>query len=66
MSELSDSDVTHLSVLEKGPFQPIGWLYSDVYCDLVDRGFAHHSINGFHLSPLGREALDQARQEKAT
>lgn len=51
------SDIDYLKVLEKGPFDPIGWLYTSVYETLASHGWCFRGVGGFQLSEAGRKVL---------
>lgn len=53
----SDSDLNYLKVLEKGPFEPIGWLYESIYEGLRSRQLVFRDVQGYHLSEDGRKVL---------
>jgi hypothetical protein len=62
--QITDGDVTHLEACEKQPFAPLGWLYTNVFEGLRERGLVHLSQTGYALTPDGHAALLWARAKR--
>lgn len=55
----------YLEALERGPFSPVGYLYSSILSDLVAKGLARLRLGFYELTPLGREVLEALRSKKS-
>ena len=62
--KIDDSDATHLSVLLESSFSPVGWLYTNIYESLKERGFCISSVFGYEITNLGREILGKYKLSK--
>jgi hypothetical protein len=59
---ISDSDAQHLECVEHASFQPIGWLYTNVFEDLLERGLVTMTVsNGYIITDHGAEELNRWR-----
>ena len=56
-AKINDGDIAHLEVLLNGEFSPLGWLYSNVYEHLKEKGLCINSGHGYGLTRLGAEVL---------
>ena len=55
---LEPSDRKYLEVVREQPFVPIGWLYTQIYEDLRDRGLVVCRMGAYSLSEQGRQELE--------
>lgn len=63
-AEINESDITHLEVLLKKEFQPVGWLYTSIYESLKEKGLCVNSGCGYGLTQLGTEVLRKHKLSK--
>jgi ribosomal protein S19E (S16A) len=57
-------DATYLEVVEKAPFDPIGWLYGSIYAELGQRGLVKRAgLGGYLISEEGQRQLDAFRTQ---
>lgn len=63
-SEITKDDINHLEVLLNGEFSPLGWLYSNVYEHLKEKGLCINSGHGYKLTRLGEEVLRKYKLSK--
>jgi hypothetical protein len=63
---LTMSDLQYLEAVERGPFSPLGPLYTSVYEDLLNRGLVHLAAEGYIISAFGQEMLDELRPVRGT
>jgi hypothetical protein len=66
-AKIDEGDITHLEVLLNGEFSPLGWLYSNVYEHLKEKGLCVNSNSGYKLTRLGAEVLrkyELSKEEK--
>jgi hypothetical protein len=55
--QITDNDVIYLGACEKQPFYPIGWLYTNVFESLRDRGLVFLDARGYSPTAAGRDVL---------
>lgn len=59
---ISDSDARHLECVERASFQPIGWLYTSVFEDLLQKGLVTMTVsNAYIISDYGAGELKKWR-----
>jgi len=62
-TRISDSDVKHLECVEHASFQPIGWLYTNVFEDLLRKGLVTMTVSSAYIiSDHGAEELKRWRE----
>jgi hypothetical protein len=60
---INESDVKHLECVEHTSFQPIGWLYRDVFADLHQRGLVSLTMSdAYIISDHGVDELKKFRE----
>jgi hypothetical protein len=60
---ISDSDARHLEYVERSSFQPIGWLYGNLFADLLQRGLVNLTAsNAYIISDFGADQLKKWRE----
>jgi len=65
MSEsIPDSDLIYLEVLEKGPLDPFGGIFADLYAALESRGLVRKWHAGYRLTPAGEAEVKAARERR--
>ena len=62
---ITDSDASHLECVEHESFNPIGWLYTNVFSSLYERHLVTITKSGAYIiSELGIEELKNYREHK--